>query len=555
MRRSSLVVLAVLLTTFSFAVLANNANDAETYTIVGRVLDTTGNPIQGATVTAFDNEEWKSISVSSQSDGSFSIAGLEHDRDYQVRSRLIGLDDAMVDNDRSEEGLKLVMAKAADMQMERRGNHRLDLLEWDDDKDALNFRMMCTYCHQVGTDGFRSPEEPVDWEVMVTRMDGFRGLYKHTQEQLVDKLVLTYGLGAEEEWPAFEPPPAPEGDSLKAEVTEWRMGKENYASIHDLEVGKDGLIYTVDMANDAVHTLDTVTGERLVYSIPGGKTFGEAEPPIKGPHSIEMSQNGDMWLTLALSGEMAVLDFETKKYTVVSGHEAPKKRGGYPHTLRVDQEGTVWWTDAGIGVFSIHPETYAVKFYQLPDAGQVRGGGAGGESRGITPYGLDVAPNGHIWYTKLNGQRVGRIDPKLADDDPNQIIEWQPPVHGPRRLHVAADGTVWVPGWASGDIARFNPETEEWKVYDMPAGPNALPYALNIHPITGEIWITGTGTDSMVRFDPETEVFTDYRMPTKVTYTREVEFDAEGNIWTCNSNGPTRHIENRHGSVIKLALQ
>ena len=30
---------------------------------------------------------------------------------------------------------------------------------------------------------------------------------------------------------------------------------------------------------------------------------------------------------------------------------------------------------------------------------------------------------------------------------------------------------------------------------------------------------------------------------------------AEGNIWTCNSNGPTRHIENRHGSVIKLALQ
>ena len=81
--------------------------------------------------------------------------------------------------------------------------------------------------------------------------------------------------------------------------------------------------------------------------------------------------------------------------------------------------------------------------------------GARGESRGITPYGLDVAPDGKIWYTKLNGQRVGRIDPKLADGDPEQIVEWKPPIHGPRRLHVAPNGVVWVPGFASGDIPRI----------------------------------------------------------------------------------------------------
>ncbi len=97
--------------------------------------------------------------------------------------------------------------------------------------------MMCVYCHQVGTEGFRSPEEPVDWEVMVTRMDGFRGLYEHTQKTLVDKLLETYGLGAEEKWPAYTPPEAPKGEALQAEVSEWQMGKENDAMIHDLEVG------------------------------------------------------------------------------------------------------------------------------------------------------------------------------------------------------------------------------------------------------------------------------------------------------------------------------
>ena len=42
-------------------------------------------------------------------------------------------------------------------------------------------------------------------------------------------------------------------------------------------------------------------------------------------------------------------------------------------------------------------------------------------------------------------------------------------------------------------------------------------------------------------------------MPTRVTYTREIEFDADGNIWVCNSNYPVRHVENGYGSVIKLA--
>ena len=38
------------------------------------------------------------------------------------------------------------------------------------------------------------------------------------------------------------------------------------------------------------------------------------------------------------------------------------------------------------------------------------------------------------------------------------------------------------------------------------------------------------------------------------TYTREIEFDEEGNIWTCNSNGPARHTERGYGSIIKLEL-
>ncbi|MEM1247413.1 MAG: carboxypeptidase regulatory-like domain-containing protein [Acidobacteriota bacterium] len=555
--------LFVLLALVSMAA-TNSAVDTEVYTLAGKVTDASGTPIGGATVSAFTDGGAHNVTVYSQPDGTFEIGGLPGES-YEVRARLIGYSDALTDAgqvsaDNSGLALTLKKASAAELQLQRPGNNLLDMLTWSDEKDALNFKMMCTYCHQVGTLGFRSPEEPVDWEVMLTRMDGFQGLYQHTQDALVDKIVSVYGREAEAEWPDFEPPAPPTGAATEGKVWEWTMGVENGSMIHDLELGADGKVYTVDMVQDAIVTLDPMTGERTTHPIPGGKEYGSDEPPIKGPHSLEMDTEGHMWVTLALSGEMGFFDTNKNEWRVVSGHMAPRPRSGYPHTLRIDEKGWVWWTDAALGVFSLDPKTYDaennrydVKYYKLPSKDQVQGGGARGESRGITPYGIDIAPNGHIWYGKLNGQRIGRIIPELADDDPKKIMEWKPPVHGPRRMHVAPNGLVWVPGWASGDIASFDPVTEEWAVYQLPKGPNSLPYALNIEPETGHVWVCGTGTDSLLRFDPENKTFTEYNLPTRVTYTRELEFDDEGHVWTVNSNWPTRHIENGMGSVIRLS--
>ena len=118
---------------------------------------------------------------------------------------------------------------------------------------------------------------------------------------------------------------------------------------------------------------------------------------------------------------------------------------------------------------------------------------------------------------------------------------------------MAADGIVWVPGFGSGVFGSFDPKTEKWKVYELPNAENQTPYALNIDP-KGYVWICGTNSDSLIRFDPKTEKMAHFRMPSRVTYTREIEFDEDGNIWTCNSNWPARHFERGYGSIIKLEL-
>ena len=215
-----------------------------------------------------------------------------------------------------------------------------------------------------------------------------------------------------------------------------------------------------------------------------------------------------------------------------------------------DPEGLIWYTDAGSNsCFSIHPETHFVKEYKLLSAGQAMGAGRG-ESRGITPYGIDYSPvDGTIWYSKLNGNRIGRIDPTAPDGD---IKEWNPPFRGPRRLHVAPDGMVWVPGFGSGVFAKFDPNTEYWTVYELPDAENQIPYALNVDK-DGIVWVCGTHNDTINRFDPKTETLVEYRLPTRVSYTREIEFDDEGNVWTSTS-GPARHMERGVGAVIRISL-
>jgi virginiamycin B lyase len=519
---------------------------AHAETIRGKVTDASGKAMEGVTVSAFDKGHQKSTSVFTQADGFFKIEGLRSVK-FRVRARLMGqLDQWKKDvSGGATVSFSMKPATGEALELQRTADSGFGMLKWDNHRDRANYKMMCTYCHQTGSRGWRTPERPVDWQTMITRMDGFGGLYKHTQATLVKRLVETYSPDAVKKWPTFVPPPAPTGEATKARITEWDMGKQFKVMIHDLELGPDGIVYAVDMSQNAMVTLDPKTGKRGLYRFPGR---------YRGPHSIELGNDGNMWFTLCVSGEMAKFDLKTKKFTIVSSAQAPAKRGSYPHTLRInpkDPEGLVWYTDAGRNsCFSLHPKTMKVKEYRLLHKNQAVGGGKG-EARGITPYGIDFSPvDGTIWYSKLNGNRIGRIDPKHPTGD---IKEWIPPFRGPRRLHVAQDGMVWVPGFGSGVFGKFNPKTEKWKVYDLPDAKNQIPYALNIDP-KGNVWICGTANDVLHRFDPKMEKLVTFRLPSRVTYTREIEFDAEGNIWTCNSNGPARHTERGFGSIITLEI-
>ena len=90
-------------------------------------------------------------------------------------------------------------------------------------------------------------------------------------------------------------------------------------------------------------------------------------------------------------------------------------------------------------------------------------------------------------------------------------------------------------------------------------------FALHVDRRTDTIWICGTNSDSLIRFRPMDAAtgsaatpermraaFTVYPLPTRVTYTREIDFDAEGRVWTSNSNSPTWQVEGGFPRVLRL---
>jgi streptogramin lyase len=121
-------------------------------------------------------------------------------------------------------------------------------------------------------------------------------------------------------------------------------------------------------------------------------------------------------------------------------------------------------------------------------------------------------------------------------------------------LRFDRSGTLWVPSFSAGLIASFDPRTRRFREFPLPIEPRLgeVPYALAVHPITQDVWVCGTNSDTLLRFSPKTERWTVYPLPTRVSYTREIDFDALGRVWTSNSNSPAWQIEGGQPRVLRL---
>ncbi len=561
----------------------------------GRVLDADGRPVEGAMVTFSHGEPIHALTVFSDAAGDYRSPELSVEASYMVRVRRIGWKDLRRPGQRLPRAggirdLTLVVERETDpaeVAAQLPANHwyALVLERIADPGQREQLVRQCTYCHQQGNAATRRLRDEEEWKkvlVLMARMGGF--VSGELQQQLPALFNAAYdpanavpALTARMGEPDFAPPPGPE--VRRALIEEWELGHR--ASMqHDLALHPDGRIYSVDMMQDKLYRLDVRDGaaRRESFDIPQGDLppggafggRGDPTPPSAnarvGPHSLQMAPDGSIWITLALGNQLARFDPETESWTIHA-----TGAGWYPHTLRFDERGRVWYTLAASNHVGMHdPASGEHRQIRVP-AGNLRQAvvlrllpaifwlnrhvdlraraSEGGGMRMPIPYGIDVAPDGGVWFSQLNEHRIGRIDP-----DTFEVEMVDTPFTGPRRLRFDSKGNLWIPGFSAGLISRFDPRTREFQSFTLPIEPRGsdVPYALNVDLRTDAVWICGTNSDTLIRFEPDVQRFTVFPLPTRVTYTREIDFDAQGRIWTSNSNVPTWQIEGGYPRVLRL---
>jgi streptogramin lyase len=569
------------------------AAPAEAGRFGGRVHDAAGGPLAGAMVSFSHGDPLHVVTVFTDEAGRYVSPELAGPTPYRIRVRQPLWRDVVV----ADVTLPAHGDKSLDVALERETDPaeitaQLPANRWfslllarvRDDAQREELVRQCSYCHQQGSRQTRLLRTEDNWQKVIALMGRMGGmLHPELRAALpslfndaYDPKTAVPALMARLDEPGFVPEVAPAVRS--AVIEEWEMGIASSMQ-HDVAVHPDGSIWTVDQLQDRLTRLDPSVpgGAREVYQVPhgdlplGGFTGGRAALPPNtnayvGPHSLQMASDGTVWVTLAFGNQIAGFDPKTKQWEMHALEE-----GLYPHTLRFDARGRIWFSVAvsnHIGM--LDRTTGKVTTIRLPaaswqqelalralpaffwlarhvDLGEVVQAGEGVDLP--VPYGVDVAPDGGVWFSQLNIHRIGRIDPETL-----AVEMIDTPFTGPRRLRFDSKGRLWIPGFSADLVARFDPKTREFKTWRLPTVPagSETPYALNVDRRSDTIWICGTGSDSLLRFDPATETFTTIPLPSRVTFTREIDFDEQGRVWTSNSNLPTWQVEGGYPRVLRV---
>ena len=578
---------------FAMLAFAGDAAAAVTGRFSGVVLDAgSGEPVAGAMVTFERGAPVHAVTVFSDAAGEFVSPTLRASERFAVRVRRIGWRDLRSQARLVEAGTRLELRalretdpEALAAQLPANRWYQLVLERLDDPAQREELKRQCTYCHQQGSAATRRGRSPEEWQKLLARMGRMGGLLSTDLRERIpalfdaayDPKTAVPALLARMDVPGFADPPA--DPARRAVIEEWELAGP--ASMqHDVVLHPDGRLYSVDMAQDGLYRLDPGQpgGERRSWTIPQdglplGGVFASAGPPTSttsnahvGPHSIQVAPDGALWITLALGNRLARFDPSDERFEIHA-----LDQGFYPHTLRFDPRGRIWYTLAAsnhLGMFD--PTSGEQRQLRLParTLGQAltlrllpallwigrhvdlrsRAAEADGISMPV-PYGIDVAPDGGVWFSQLNEHRIGRVDPASF-----QVEMIETPFAAPRRLRFDSAGRLWIPSFSEGILARFDPATREFRSWEIPIEPRGseTPYALHVDRRTDVVWVCGTNSDTLVRFEPGPERFTIYPLPTRVTYTREIDFDPLGRVWTSNSNSPASQIEGGVPRVLRL---
>lgn len=501
--------------------------------------------------------------------------------DYQIRVRKYSFKDKIEKLKNINITLRLdVENDPIQLSLQKPSNIWLAAIEFNSVEEKKIFQMQCGFCHQLGTQFIVKDRSEQEWQEVIQRMVNYGSrLPSDLQSTLPSLLIKEFDRLQKSSQMLAEPQPW-EKHLSHTQITEWPLG-DSMSQIHDVIMTKNKIVFAADNIQDRVYAVNTSTNEVVIYKIPHGKSDQaggliaarlKAFPKhdsVSNAHSLAESKvDGHIFITPSAQQRLVELNPLTGEFTL---HQM--EQGFYPHTIRIDATDRVWFTLALSNQVAMFDRTNKkFTYYDLPSRNlkekiitryikmlftlmnlglplnkwlKINNDYIG------TPlvYGIDITPDQKVWFTRLHTNEIGVIDP-----DNNQINMIKTPFIGPRRLRTDAKGNLWITSYAESKIAKYDPLLKKFEMYDLPVNPlgSETPYALNYDKLRDWIWVTGNQSDCIFAFDIKLKTWKIYPLPRRTTFTRDIEFDQDGNAFTSNSNFPSWHIEDAQPTLIQI---
>jgi streptogramin lyase len=192
----------------------------------------------------------------------------------------------------------------------------------------------------------------------------------------------------------------------------------------------------------------------------------------------------------------------------------PSAVGSVPVGITAGPDGNLWFTERdGNRVGKITPAGVITGF-ALPTAGS-------------GPLGITSGPDGNLWFTERDGNRIGRITPAGV------ITEFALPTagSGPFGITTGPDGNLW---FTERDGDRIGYITPAGAITEFPlSAAGSAPTGLVSGP-DGNLWFTETGGNRIGRIAPD-GTLAEFAVPTIGGGPTDITSGPDGNLWFTES--------------------
>jgi streptogramin lyase len=211
---------------------------------------------------------------------------------------------------------------------------------------------------------------------------------------------------------------------------------------------------------------------------PDGVVTEFSQPNCRSLGDITVRSDGNLWFTWnSLRSPFPAGISRMRPAGVVTEFPLPGRSGG----IAAGPDGAIWFTEGELDRIGRITTTGAVSEFALP--------------AGSAPIGIVAGPDGNLWFTESSGNKIGRITTL------GTITEFPIPTAGSRPMHITSgpDGNLWFTESSGNKIGRI---TTAGVITEFPIPtPGSGSFDITSGP-DGNIWFTefnGIGRLSIVR--------------------------------------------------------